>query len=67
MSEEDKQMFWDMYRDAGLDQATLKLVSDDWKSKTSAERKAEYDSFMKQVAELRQSANKQARQSNDLP
>ncbi len=67
LSEEDKRMFWAMYRDAGLDKATLKAVSDDWKSKTSPERKAEYDKFMKQVEEMRQAANKPARQTDDLP
>ncbi len=66
-SEEDKRMFWEMYRGAGLDKATLKTVSDDWKSKTSSQRKTEYDSFMKQVEEMRQAASKPARQTDDLP
>ncbi len=66
-SEEDKRMFWQMYRNAGLDQATLKLVSDDWKSKTSAERKAEYDGFVKQVDQMRRSAGKQAPKDNGTP
>ena len=45
-------MFQEMYGDADLDRATLRLVKGRLEEQTSTERKVEYKSFMEKVREI---------------
>jgi hypothetical protein len=49
LTPEDQRMFQEMFGDAGLTPEEMKVLEQDWRSSTSAERKAAYESFMERL------------------
>ncbi len=52
------KMFDEMYKDVGLDEATLKTLQTGWQQTSHAERKKQHDDFMAKISDAVRSAEK---------